>query len=148
MGVFAVPYGFARLRGRNQLTLPQGVVDKMELRSGDLVEFAATKDGGIEIHPARIVTVGTPEAKREEAAAQEDIRQGRYSVITSMDEFRGHLEQVRSGEYPSANSSHLTDLQRQEVEAVVEAILKKFHANAAASPSILREDAQDSMEQR
>ena len=95
--------GFARLRERNQLTLPQAVVDSMGLGLGDLVEFAATDQGTIEVRPARIVTVGTPEAQREEEAGREDIRQGRYSVIGNLDEFKQHMDRVRQGERPAAS---------------------------------------------
>ncbi len=102
--------GFARLRGRNQLTLPQGIVERMELRPGDLVEFAATGRGKIEVRAARIVTRRTPEAKIEEAAAKEDIRQGRYTVITDAEHFRQRLDKIRQGAEPAGNSANADEL--------------------------------------
>jgi bifunctional DNA-binding transcriptional regulator/antitoxin component of YhaV-PrlF toxin-antitoxin module len=95
--------GFARLRERNQLTLPQAVVEKMGLSLGDLVEFAVTDQGAVELRPAKIVTQGTPEAQREEEEAKEDIRQGRYSVLANLDEFQQHVDRVRKGKYSPAS---------------------------------------------
>jgi bifunctional DNA-binding transcriptional regulator/antitoxin component of YhaV-PrlF toxin-antitoxin module len=167
-----MPRGFARLRERNQLTLPQALVDKMGLGLGDLVEFVVTDHGVIEVHPARIVTMGTREAEREEEAAKEDIRQGRYSLIRNLDEFQQHVDRVRQGDVVAqvkgeadtpiaaargqnndeaynarmaslygevvlkekpevvadgfvSLASHLSPQQRQEVQAIVEAVLRK-----------------------
>lgn len=190
--------GFARLRERNQLTLPQAVVEKMGLNLGDLVEFTVTGQDTIEVRPARIVTVGTAEARREEEAAREDIRQGRYSVISSVDRFQQHLDRVQKGDHPSASQSppsgtvpggtitmkalleggvhfdrrpnaeaedsvstgnvrdsggaatmirHLSGPQRQEVEDIVEAVLKKFSRGAVGSPSIMLRHAENDTEQ-
>jgi bifunctional DNA-binding transcriptional regulator/antitoxin component of YhaV-PrlF toxin-antitoxin module len=87
------------------LTLPQEIVDQIGLKSGDVLEFATTGRGTIELRPARIVAVGTPEAEQEEAVAQEDIDRGRYSVIKNLDEFQRHVDRVRKGDYPSASQT-------------------------------------------
>jgi AbrB family looped-hinge helix DNA binding protein len=97
-----MPGGFVRLRERRQVTLPQEVVDELGLKLGDVMEFATTEKGTIELRPARIVTVGTPEAKQEEAVARQNIRQGRDSVVTNVDEF---VDRVRKGDYPSDETS-------------------------------------------
>ena len=49
---------YARLRERNQLTLPPSVVEQMGLRLGDMVEFSPNGKGGVQLHPAKIVKVG------------------------------------------------------------------------------------------
>jgi AbrB family looped-hinge helix DNA binding protein len=171
----AMASGFVRLRERRQLTLPQKIVNQIGLKQGDILEFVTTRKGTIELRPARIVTMGTPEAKQEEEAAKEDIRQGKYSVITNLDEFQQHVDRVRKGDHPATSqtanpeapgghgealievepfrneegaSGHLTWRQRQEVEAIVEDILKRFQSGASGSRSILREHAQNRVEQR
>jgi AbrB family looped-hinge helix DNA binding protein len=90
---------FVRVRERNQITVPPEVAERLAVRPGDIVEFSFSPAGTVELRPAKIVAVGTPEALQEEEAAKEDIRQGRYSVITNVDEF---VDRVRKGDYPSA----------------------------------------------
>lgn len=90
---------FVRVRERNQITVPPEVADRLAVFPGDILEFSFSPAGTVELRPAKIVTVGTPEALREEKAAKEDIRQGRYSVITNVDEY---VDRVRKGDYPSA----------------------------------------------
>ena len=98
--------GYARLRERNQLTLPAAVVEQIGLRSGDIVEFATAGVGLIELRPARIVR----------------------ALLSSVDEFRKHVEKLRKGaaaEKP-AKAEHLSDSQRKDVEAVVETTFLKL----------------------
>ncbi|HVN18100.1 MAG TPA: AbrB/MazE/SpoVT family DNA-binding domain-containing protein [Dongiaceae bacterium] len=114
---------YARLRERNQLTLPASVIEQMGLSLGDIVEFSPNGNGGIEMHPARIVKVGSAEARHEEQAAKEDIEAGRYTVIRSVGDFRKHIEKLKKGEalpVEEAQTEHLTESQRHDVEAVVE----------------------------
>ena len=139
-----MPRGYARLRERNQLTLPPNVVEKMGLGAGDLVEFSVTPSGTIELRPAKIVTAGSEEALREEEAAKEEISQGRYSVIENAGDFRKHVERIRAGDAPADDSAkletvHLTREQRQEVEAVTKSTLLKFFSGMADAESIMRD---------
>jgi AbrB family looped-hinge helix DNA binding protein len=90
---------FVRVRERNQITVPPEVAERLAVRPGDILEFSFSPAGTVELRPAKIVTVGTPEALQEEEAAKEDIRRGRYSVIANVDEY---LDRVRKGDYPSA----------------------------------------------
>ena len=114
---------YARLRERNQLTLPASVVEQMGLGLGDMVEFSTNGKGGVQMHPARIMKVGTAEARQEEQAAKDDIQAGRYTAIRSVSDFRKHIDKLRKGEIPPAEepqTEHLTDAQRHDIEAVVE----------------------------
>ena len=43
----------------------------------------------------RIVKTGSAEARNEEQEAKNDIRQGRYTAIRSLGDFRRHLEKLR-----------------------------------------------------
>ena len=121
--------GYARLRERNQLTLPSAVVEQIGLRSGDIVEFATSGEGLIELRPARIVRAGTVEARHEEQVAKQDIAEGRYTILSSVDEFRKHVQKLRKGDSPAEKepkAEHLTDSQRKDVEAVVQATFLKL----------------------
>ena len=154
---------YARLRERNQVTLPASVVEQMGLSQGDIVEFSPNGHGGVQMHPARIVKVGSPEAKQEEQAAKDDIREGRYTVIRSVGDFRKHLEKLRKGETPAkqeAETEHLTESQRNDVEAVVQTTLmnllsdlvegqipirKRHHEERAAQRRQVRSQAGESV---
>ena len=44
---------------------------------------------------ARIVKAGSAEARNEEREARNDIREGRYTAIRSVGEFRRHVRKLR-----------------------------------------------------
>lgn len=137
---------YARLRERNQLTLPPSVVEQMGLRQGDMVEFSPNGKGGVQLHPAKIVKVGSPEARNEEQDAKNDIREGRYQVIGSVEDFRQHVEKLRKGESLSLEepeTEHLTDSQRHDVEAVVETKLLTLLSNLVETEKSIRKRHHD-----
>jgi bifunctional DNA-binding transcriptional regulator/antitoxin component of YhaV-PrlF toxin-antitoxin module len=128
---------YARLRERNQVTLPASVVEQMGLNLGDIVEFSTNGKGGVQLHPAKIVKVGSAEARQEESAAKQDIQEGRYTLIRSVGDFRKHVEKLRKGEAPSVaepEAEHLTESQRHDVETVVEAMLTKLLSSLVETP--------------
>ena len=128
---------YARLRERNQLTLPASVVEQMGLNLGDIVEFSTNGKGGVQLHPAKIVKVGSAEAREEENGAKQDIQEGRYTAIRSLGDFRKHVEKLRRGEAPGVAEpevEHLTESQRQDVEAVVETALMKLLSSLVEAP--------------
>jgi bifunctional DNA-binding transcriptional regulator/antitoxin component of YhaV-PrlF toxin-antitoxin module len=128
---------YARLRERNQVTLPASVVEQMGLNLGDMVEFSTNGKGGVQLHPAKIVKVGSAEARQEENAAKQDIQEGRYTPIRSVGDFRKHVEKLRKGEAPSVaepEAEHLTESQRHDVETVVEAMLMKLLSSLVETP--------------
>jgi bifunctional DNA-binding transcriptional regulator/antitoxin component of YhaV-PrlF toxin-antitoxin module len=128
---------YARLRERNQVTLPASVVEQMGLNLGDMVEFSTNGKGGVQLHPAKIVKVGSAEARQEESAAKQDIQEGRYTLIRSVGDFRKHVEKLRKGEAPSVaepEAEHLTESQRHDVETVVEAMLMKLLSSLGETP--------------
>jgi bifunctional DNA-binding transcriptional regulator/antitoxin component of YhaV-PrlF toxin-antitoxin module len=128
---------YARLRERNQVTLPASVVEQMGLNLGDMVEFSTNGKGGVQLHPAKIVKVGSAEARQEESAAKQDIQEGRYTQIRSVGDFRKHVEKLRKGEAPSVaepEAEHLTESQRHDVETVVEAMLMKLLSSLVETP--------------
>jgi bifunctional DNA-binding transcriptional regulator/antitoxin component of YhaV-PrlF toxin-antitoxin module len=137
---------YARLRERNQLTLPPSVVEQMGLRLGDMVEFSPNGKGGVQLHPAKIVKVGSPEARNEEQSAKDDIQEGRYTVIGSVDDFRRHVEKLRKGESLSLEepeTEHLTDSQRHDVEAVVETKLLTLLSDLVETEKSIRKRHHD-----
>ena len=132
---------YARLRERNQLTLPASVVEQMGLRLGDIVEFSPNGKGGVQLHPAKIVQVGSMEAQHEEQDAKNDIQEARYTVIRGVGDFRKHVEKLRKGETPKLEepqTNHLTESQRQDVEAVVETTLMKLLSNLVEAEKSIR----------
>jgi bifunctional DNA-binding transcriptional regulator/antitoxin component of YhaV-PrlF toxin-antitoxin module len=128
---------YARLRERNQVTLPASVVELMGLNLGDIVEFSTNGKGGVQLHPAKIVKVGSAEARQEETAAKQDIQEGKYTLIRSVGDFRKHVEKLRKGEAPSVaepETEHLTESQRHDVETVVETTLIKLLSSLVEAP--------------
>ena len=128
---------YARLRERNQVTLPASVVELMGLNLGDIVEFSMNGKGGVQLHPAKIVKVGSAEARQEEKAAKQDIQEGKYTLIRSVGDFRKHVEKLRKGEVPSVaepEAEHLTESQKHDVEAVVETTLMKLLSSLIEAP--------------
>jgi len=83
---------YVRVRGRNQITLPADVISALGIRAGDFLEVAQGKDGSIYLRPTVLATVGSPEAARQEALAEQDIQHGRYETFSSPEEF---LENVK-----------------------------------------------------
>ena len=137
---------YARLRERNQLTLPPSVVEQMGLRMGDIVEFSPNGKGGVQLHPAKIVKVGSAEARNEEQEAKNDIQEDRYTVIGSVEDFRRHVEKLRKGETLSLEqpeTEHLTDSQRNDVEAVVETKLLTLLSNLVETEKSIRKRHHD-----
>ena len=137
---------YARLRERNQLTLPPSVVEQMGLQLGDIVEFSPNGKGGVQLHPAKIVKVGSAEARSEEEEAKRDIQEGRSTVIGSVEDFRQHVEKLRKGEtltLEEPETEHLTDSQRDDVEAVVETKLLTLLSNLVETEKSIRKRHHD-----
>lgn len=132
---------YARLRERNQLTLPASVVEKMGLSLGDLVEFSPNGKGGVQLHPARIVKAGSPEARDEEQDAKADIQEGRYTVIRSVGDLHKHVGKLRKGETPAAEepqTEHLTESQRRDVEAVAQTTFMRLLSKLVEAEKSIR----------
>jgi bifunctional DNA-binding transcriptional regulator/antitoxin component of YhaV-PrlF toxin-antitoxin module len=142
---------YARLRERNQVTLPASVVEQMGLNLGDIVEFSTNGKGGVQLHPAKIVKVGSVEARQEENAAKQDIQEGRYTLIRSVGDFRKHVERLRKGEAPSVaepEAEHLTESQRHDVEALVQTTLMKLLSSLVDTPRSSRKRHEERATQR
>ena len=142
---------YARLRERNQVTLPASVVEQMGLNLGDIVEFSTNGNGGVQLHPAKIVKVGSAEARQEEDAAKQDIQEGRYTLIRSVGDFRKHVEKLRKGEAPSVaepEAEHLTESQRHDVEALVQTMLMKLLSSLVETPRGSRKRHEERATQR
>jgi bifunctional DNA-binding transcriptional regulator/antitoxin component of YhaV-PrlF toxin-antitoxin module len=142
---------YARLRERNQVTLPASVVEQMGLNLGDIVEFSTNGKGGVQLHPAKIVKVGSAEARQEEDAAKLDIQEGRYTLIRSVGDFRKHVQKLRKGEAPSVaepEAGHLTESQRHDVEALVQTMLMKLLSSLVETPRSSRKRHEERATQR
>jgi large subunit ribosomal protein L7/L12 len=98
-------YGHSRLRERNQVTIPPFVVEKMNLKPDDIVEFVLNDKGTIELHPAKIVKMGSPGARLEEVLAVQEIKRGDYAEIRDADDLRQYVEKVRTGGGSSAETN-------------------------------------------
>ena len=111
-------HGHARLRERNQITVPSFVVEIMKLEAGNIVEFVLNDRGTVELHAAKIVKVRTPEARLEEEAAKREIERGEYTAIHSADDLHAYVEQVRKGQ--ERGDADPDKKQVQNVEMVAE----------------------------
>jgi bifunctional DNA-binding transcriptional regulator/antitoxin component of YhaV-PrlF toxin-antitoxin module len=90
---------YIRVRDRNQITLPSELIEGLPIHAGDFLEICRTKTGLIYLKPAVLVTVGSPEALKEEALAEADINAGRYGTFDSaeslIDDIKGRRKQRR-----------------------------------------------------
>jgi hypothetical protein len=117
-----------RLRNRNQLTLPSRVTEKLSLEPGALLELTLTDAGHVELRPARIATVGSPEADREERQAMKDIEHGRYAEFKSVEQFENDLRERAAGKERGRLAEDISTLRTrmkeltQELERVTSAI--------------------------
>lgn len=80
-----------RLRSRNQITLPNEVTGQLHLREGDFLEVVVSDEGAVQMAPARLVKLGTPEAEAAEDRAEQDIQAGRTRGFGSAQELTRHL---------------------------------------------------------
>ncbi len=81
----------ARIRGKGQITLPDGIRREANLTAGDVVEVTYA-DGAIVLHPKRLVDADqawfwTDEWQRGEREASEDIAAGRVRPFDSARDF-------------------------------------------------------------
>ena len=98
------------------------------------------------LHPARIVKARSAEARNEEQEAKNDIQEGRSTAIRSVEDFRQHVEKLRKGETLSLEepeTEHLTDSQRNDVEAVVETKLLTLLSNLVETEKSIRKRHHD-----
>jgi bifunctional DNA-binding transcriptional regulator/antitoxin component of YhaV-PrlF toxin-antitoxin module len=143
---------YVRLRERNQITLPNAVVERMGLRQGDVIEFSVNSRGVVQLHAAKIVKVGSPEAAQEVREAMKEIDQGKYTLIRNVEELQKHVAKVREElpvdedqpepERPErkvngreyilptsmAEAAHLSEAQKQDVEKAVQHALERVLA--------------------
>lgn len=100
-----------RIRERNQITLPPEVLAAVSVRAGDFLEVVLTGEGQIQLTPARLVRMGTPEAEEADRRAEEDIREGRYRTFDNAEAF---AKSLLSQESPPEETGTEADLSRRE----------------------------------
>lgn len=86
----------ARVRGKGQITLPDGIRRQAKLAEGDLVEVSYAS-GAIVLRPKKLVDADqawfwTEEWQRGEREASEDIAAGRVTRFGSADELLASLD--------------------------------------------------------
>ena len=82
-----------RLRPKNQLTLPNNVLDKLGVKPGDFLEVVAGPGDTIQLVPARLVREGTKEAAEVHRRASEDFAAGRYHTFNSVEDVMRALDE-------------------------------------------------------
>src|SRR5579872_4165969 len=87
-----------RLRNRNQITLPSEVVSGLGIEAGEWLELTVLDSNCVQLRPARIVTADTPQARKLEHAATEDVRRKNYSTFRSPEEFDRHLDKIANAD--------------------------------------------------
>jgi bifunctional DNA-binding transcriptional regulator/antitoxin component of YhaV-PrlF toxin-antitoxin module len=115
-----------RLRERNQLTLPTEIAEKLSVEPGSLLELVLSGDH-VELRHAQVVRAGTPEAKRAEERAREDIREGRFLTFANPDEFALYMKQTREQETKELQ------LQVEALQEQVQGIVQNMRRMSAAT---------------
>lgn len=87
----------AKLRPKNQITLPSEIVVALHAREGDLIKFEYDSESGlVSLRATRVIASDqawfwTPEWQKKEREADEDIAAGRVTHFDSGDEFLASL---------------------------------------------------------
>lgn len=92
-----------RVRGKNQITLPESVINVLELEEGDYIAAVTGEDGTVSLRPARLDVAGTRGAEKAIQRAKGDIAAGRTEQFDSIQDFTSdmlskHREQMKEGE--------------------------------------------------
>jgi bifunctional DNA-binding transcriptional regulator/antitoxin component of YhaV-PrlF toxin-antitoxin module len=75
------------IRSRNQITLPAEVVSHLDVGKGDYLQVEIAPGGRAQLAPARLATLGTPEADEQNRRADEDIKAGRFRIFKDAESF-------------------------------------------------------------
>lgn len=100
----------ARLRGRNQITLPASVTEALSLEEGDYLAVVLSEDGIVRLRPAKMVTAGTPESERAIRRAEADLAAGRSAKFDTVQEFTNELRAIHKAEMKDAEESSVNML--------------------------------------
>lgn len=98
-----------RIRERNQITVPSEICSALGLKAGDFVQITLDDMGHIQLTPARLATIGTPEAEEEVRRAQDDIQAGRYETFESAQAFADHLIARHRSAHAARNRERLRE---------------------------------------
>jgi antitoxin component of MazEF toxin-antitoxin module len=99
-----------RLRSRNQITLPNALVERLEVEEGAYLAAVIDEDGTIRLRPATIAVAGTSEAERSMMRAEADIRAGRTEYFDSPQEFTAAMLAAHDEQISQLNQSSATML--------------------------------------
>ncbi len=80
-----------RLRERNQITLPNDVVERLGLTPGDFLLLVGNEREGYRILPTQLVTLNTAKAAQVESAALADADAGRYRQFYDVKSYSADL---------------------------------------------------------
>jgi AbrB family looped-hinge helix DNA binding protein len=95
----------ARVRAKNQVTIPAAIAERIGLREGDFLDLVLDENKGIGIfRRARLATAGTPDAELALQSAEADVRAGRVRVFESPEDFAAALEDGRLAEFASGEA--------------------------------------------
>jgi len=86
-----------RLRPKNQITLPNSLVERLGLEPDDYLEVCIGPRGGFECVPARFVRSGTREAAAEERQVDAELAAGDYQSFSSVESALKALDAAAAG---------------------------------------------------
>lgn len=98
----------AKLRPKNQITLPSEIVVALHAREGDLINFEYDSESGlVSLRATRVIASDqawfwTPEWQQKEREADEDIAAGRVTHFGSGEDFLAALADSMHPETPAA----------------------------------------------
>src|SRR5271155_4197093 len=103
---------FIHIRSRNQITLPAEVVSHLKVGENDYLHVEVY-GGKVQLAPARLATLGTPEADEQNRRADEDIKAGRYRIFKNAESFSRSLRDRQSDTPPVHPTRSVADIERE-----------------------------------
>lgn len=89
----------ATVGGKGRITIPKGVREKVGINSGDELLFRVTATGAVEMVPMALVPRDqvwfyTKAMQERVAGAEDDIRLGRTTATSTVEEIDEHLDSL------------------------------------------------------
>jgi hypothetical protein len=76
-----------RIRPRNQITIPNEILQKASLHVGDYMTIEQLESGTFELKPIRVVRTGSDAAGKLEQQALNNVDRGEYETFDTVEQF-------------------------------------------------------------
>jgi len=123
-----------RVRGRNQITIPAQIVERLGLVEDDFLYVTLNEEAlTVTLQPARLAVAGTQEAEREAQNAKEDFATGRVQRFESP---RLYAENLRKRGEQAAGAMLKQDSEDAAETAVGAAAARSMRAGRSVESDI------------